>query len=206
MKTLSLLLGVMLVAVCPDQVWAKRINPKPVPPVVYGGVRYEAPRGNGRVGEVEAFDVKTGKKLWDAVIYTVTIYPWLKNVQWVYISKMAIQGNALLVTNETGEQYILDLKTKTVSKGGLSARAVSWVGTSVLVLGVVLIVVGALVWLVECLDLPLACLPACVRMREKGWPFFFSGLTCIVVSIVFTVLLDLVAWLWGTVVTFLLYR
>jgi len=97
--------------------WAKRSGPKQVSPVIYDGVRYAAPNANGRQGMVEALDQKTGAKLWDKVIYTVKIDPNLEeDVQWVFISALSIRDGKLLVINEKGDQYALDLKTKKIDK------------------------------------------------------------------------------------------
>ncbi len=65
------------------------------------------------------------------------------------------------------------------------------IGKWILILGVVLIVVGTAVWLVERLGLPLGHLPGDLRMRGEGWSFSFPIVTCIVVSLVLTVLLNL---------------
>ncbi len=70
------------------------------------------------------------------------------------------------------------------------------IGKWILVFGVVLVVVGAVVWLAESLGLPLGRLPGDIRMRGEGWSFYFPVVTCIVVSIVLTVLLNLAAWFW----------
>ena len=64
------------------------------------------------------------------------------------------------------------------------------IGKWILIFGVVLVVVGALVWLVESLGLPLGRLPGDIRMRGEGWSFSFPIVTCIIVSIVLTVLLN----------------
>ena len=86
-------------------------------PVVHDGVKYLAPNANGREGKVEARSEKTGEKLWDAVIYTVTIDPNLEqDVQWVFITELAVRDGKLLVTNEKGERYVVDLKTRKVEK------------------------------------------------------------------------------------------
>jgi hypothetical protein len=117
MKKISMLLCLLLTALIAGQAWAKRAAPKPVAPVVHEGVKYAAPNENGREGKIEARDEKTGKKLWDAVIYTIKIDPNLEeDVQWVFIAKLAIQKNALAVTDEKNEKYLLDLKTKKVEK------------------------------------------------------------------------------------------
>jgi ABC-type branched-subunit amino acid transport system permease subunit len=64
------------------------------------------------------------------------------------------------------------------------------IGKWILIFGVVLVVVGAVVWLVESLGLPLGRLPGDIRMRG----FYFPIVTCIIASIVLTVLLNLLLW------------
>jgi hypothetical protein len=88
-----------------------------VAPVVHQGVKYVAPNDNGRQGRIEARNEKTGEKLWDAVIYTVKIDPNLEeDVQWVFISALELRDNTLVITNEKGDRYLLDLTTRKVKK------------------------------------------------------------------------------------------
>jgi hypothetical protein len=68
------------------------------------------------------------------------------------------------------------------------------IGKWMLILGVVLVVVGTVVWLVESLGLPLGRLPGDVRMRGEGWSFHLPIMTCIIVSVVLTVMLNLLLW------------
>ena len=68
------------------------------------------------------------------------------------------------------------------------------IGKWILILGVVLVAVGAVVRLIETLGLPLGRLPGDIRMRGEGWSFHFPIVTCIVVSVVLTVLLNLLFW------------
>jgi hypothetical protein len=68
------------------------------------------------------------------------------------------------------------------------------IGKGILVFGVVLIVVGAVVWLLESLGLPLGRLPGDIRARGEGWSFSVPVVTCILVSVVLTVLLNLFLW------------
>jgi ribose/xylose/arabinose/galactoside ABC-type transport system permease subunit len=70
------------------------------------------------------------------------------------------------------------------------------IGKWILIFGVVLVVVGVAVWLIESLGLPLGRLPGDIQMRGKGWFFSFPIVTCIVVSIVLTVVLNLLFWFW----------
>ena len=70
------------------------------------------------------------------------------------------------------------------------------IGKWILIFGVVLILVGAVLWLVESLGLPLGRLPGDIRMRGEGWAFSFPSVTCIVVGIGLTVPLNLFFWFW----------
>lgn len=70
------------------------------------------------------------------------------------------------------------------------------IGKWILIFGVVLILLGAVVWLVETLGLLLGRLPGDIRMRGEGWSFSFPIVTCIAVSIGLTVLLNLLFWFW----------
>jgi hypothetical protein len=115
MKAFSTVLCLALTAALTCDAWAKRSGPKQVAPVIHDGVKYVAPNLNRREGKVEALDPKTGEKLWDKLIYTVKIDPNLEqDVQWVFITALSIRDGKLLVTNEKGDQYTLDLKTKEV--------------------------------------------------------------------------------------------
>lgn len=70
------------------------------------------------------------------------------------------------------------------------------IGKWILVFGVLLVAVGAVVWLIESLGLPLGRLPGDIRVRGEGWSFFFPIVTCIIISIVLTVLLNAALWFW----------
>lgn len=75
--------------------------------------------------------------------------------------------------------------------GGGRLRGGDMISKWIVLFGVLLIVVGAVVWLVERLGLPLGHLPGDLRMRGEGWSFSFPIVTCVVVSLVLTVLLNL---------------
>jgi hypothetical protein len=94
---------------------AKRMAPKEVKPVVVKEVEYTAP--TDAMGFVVATDVKTKKELWREKIYTVTYIPGLEtDIQDVFISELAVDGNVLVITDEKGTRYALDLATRKVSK------------------------------------------------------------------------------------------
>ncbi len=117
MGRLGIALCVLVLSMTASEVWAKRAAPKPVSPVSHDGVRYAAPNLDGTEGKIEARSESSGKMLWEVVIYRIKIDPHLeKDVQWVFITKLAIQQNKLHVANEKNEEYTLDLATRKVEK------------------------------------------------------------------------------------------
>ena len=110
-------------AISPNEQRAKRSAPAEVKPVVYQGIRYTAPHwvnANGQRiagGYVEAFDVKTNKKRWRLRVYEIRYDPQLeKDVQDVFITSLAIEKEMLVVVNQRGERYDVDLKSRKVTK------------------------------------------------------------------------------------------
>jgi len=98
---------------------AKRAAPVKVEPVIYEGIRYVAPNDNGRRGYIEAWDVQTNKKLWELTIFTNGLKPGLEeDVQWVFINKLTIRDEMLMVTSERGATYQVDLRTKAITQWG----------------------------------------------------------------------------------------
>lgn len=94
---------------------AKRSAPKLVSPVVAKSVAYSAP--HEQMGFVVATDSSSGKELWRVRIYTVSFDPALeRDVQDVFITSLALRQGGLLITNERGDTYTLDLATREVAK------------------------------------------------------------------------------------------
>jgi hypothetical protein len=100
---------------------AKRVGPPRVPPVTVDGVRYEAlhwgrERDLGQNGgHVRAVDPATGRELWVARIYRVVYAPGMEtDVQDRFIRTLEPTdgGRALLVTDERGRTYRLDLASR----------------------------------------------------------------------------------------------
>lgn len=114
MKTRTQIVTAMTLAVLsflwPVSVYAKRNAPAPVPPVVWQGVEYRAPLDIDDVGHVQAFELSSGRKLWETKVYHVWIFPLLED-QWVFISGLQMQDGKLLVRNEQGKSYTVDPKT-----------------------------------------------------------------------------------------------
>jgi hypothetical protein len=102
---------------CPPCVFAKRTAAPKVEPIVYEGVRFTAPNDNGRRAYIQAWDIQTGKKLWEVTVFRNFIQPWMEEcVQWVFIKEIRIVNGKLIVLAERDRVYSVDLKTRAVRK------------------------------------------------------------------------------------------
>jgi len=98
---------------------AKRTAPVKVEPVIHETVRYVVPNDDGRRAYIQAWDIKTNKKLWELTVFTNRIDPKLEaDVQSVFINKLTIRDEMLVVTSERGATYQVDLRTKAVTQWG----------------------------------------------------------------------------------------
>src|SRR6266513_2139642 len=105
---------------------AKRAASAKVEPVIYEGVRYVVPNDDGRRAYIEAWDVRTNKKLWDLTVFTNRIDPKLEeDVQWVFIKTLSAQDGTLIVTSERGKTYRVDLKTRAVTQSERPSTALA---------------------------------------------------------------------------------
>jgi len=96
---------------------AKRGPAPPVNPVVIGSISYSAPPDPEHMGYVIATDMPSGKELWRQRIYRIVLNPFVEaDVQWVFITSLVRQGNTLIVTDERGRRFTLDLKTRKVTE------------------------------------------------------------------------------------------
>ena len=108
------LMIILFVAIEPTS--AKRAAPPPVAPVVYKGITYTAPNQNGRAAYVVASD-STGKELFRVKVFDVEIDPKLEeDVQWVFITELRLRGESLLVKDEKGRRFAIDLSTHAVKR------------------------------------------------------------------------------------------
>src|SRR5437588_12316385 len=114
MMRLTVVLSAM--AFLPYFALAKRSAPPRVEPAIHDSIRYIAPNDDGRRAYIEAWDVRTNKKLWDLTIFVNRIDPKLEeDIQWVFIKALRVQDGALIVTPERGKTYQVDLKTRAVT-------------------------------------------------------------------------------------------
>jgi hypothetical protein len=100
----------------PEPVRAKRRAPAEVKAVIQDGVRYVVPhfgalhgkKQNG--GYVQARRADSDELLWDRMVYSVSYDEKLeRDAQDVFITGLTLKGGALLVENELGETFEMDL-------------------------------------------------------------------------------------------------
>jgi hypothetical protein len=96
---------------------AKRVPPRPVPPIVADGIRYSA-EGDGKDSYVVATDEASEKTLWKANVFHTRMRFWRgeEDNQWLFISDLKLAGNSLLVRDEKNRCYSIYLNTKRVNK------------------------------------------------------------------------------------------
>lgn len=122
---------VLLTIILASNSEAKRLPPTEVNPVEKDGIQYRAPHWgvtegrNQNGGYIEAWDVKRHKRLWGIQVYKSEINPAKeRDVQDVFITTLAFQGIELLVRNERGEVYSVDVMKRKVKKvAGASSSA-----------------------------------------------------------------------------------
>lgn len=116
MVTVVSVTAVIALALAPFA-FAKRTAPAKVQPVVYDGVRYVAPNDDGSRGYIQAWEIKTNRKLWDLTVFTNRLDPKLEqDVQWVFVKSLSVRDGKLIVTSERGNTYDVDLNTKVVTQ------------------------------------------------------------------------------------------
>lgn len=90
--------------------------PKPVAPVVSGGIRYSA-EGDGRDQYVAAADASSGNVLWRVKVFHTHIKFWVEeDVQWVFITNLKLVGNSLFVRDEMSRCYSVVLTKRHVKR------------------------------------------------------------------------------------------
>jgi hypothetical protein len=96
---------------------AKRAEPAIVTPITYKNIKISAPNTVEDMGFIEARDIKSEKLLWKKKIYSVWIIPFIEtDVQWVFITELKIETDKLIISNEKGHKYSLNLKTLKLRK------------------------------------------------------------------------------------------
>jgi len=94
---------------------AKRSVPQAVDPVTVDSVTYTAPAT--AMGFVVASDTSSGRELWRQRIYQIHVDPSReRDVQDVFITSLTLRSGSLVIANEHGERYVLDLSTRKVTR------------------------------------------------------------------------------------------
>ena len=106
-------LCLIFICLVPLTAHSKRIAPAKVTPVIYDGVRYEAPAIP--MGYILAYNATTGKLLWEKKLYEVQYNPKFEtDVQDVFIKELKIEkGDAdyfLVAIDEQERLYRLDIR------------------------------------------------------------------------------------------------
>ena len=101
-----------------------RPPPPRVPPVTHEGVRYEQVKDATRLGlsqvtgHLAAYDEASGERLWVLKVYDHRPSEALESdVQEVYFKSLELRpgGRELVVTNEAGARFVVDLRARTVA-------------------------------------------------------------------------------------------
>jgi hypothetical protein len=104
--------------------------------VEYKGIRYVAPNDNGEVAYLQVWDASQNRLLYTVNVFRNPINPNLeRDVQHVYIIKLAVANNILVVTDERGRSHYFDInngiknKDKKKKPGGKKKvlHGISWV-------------------------------------------------------------------------------
>ena len=129
MKKFMIYVIALLVVSIATTALAKRIEPKPVPPIIKDGIEYSAP--SAHMGFVVAKWIKTNRQIWSKQIYVVKYeykYGLEEDAQRCFIKSLKLEGNQLIITNEEGSTFSLDidtLQTKTI-KGSNVIDHTNW--------------------------------------------------------------------------------
>ena len=112
---LTVIFGLISFMLC-SFVYAKRISlvkkitsPR-IESLIYRGIKFVAPNTVKEMGYVQAWDVGTAKKVWEKKVYSVFINPFLvDDVQWVFIISLNVEEGKLVVVDEKGREYKIDI-------------------------------------------------------------------------------------------------
>ena len=91
---------------------AKRLAPKPVVPIVKEGIEYSV--SNEKMGFVTARWLNTGKTIWSKQIYIIKfdyLHGLEGDVQDCFINSLKLKGNRLVIENERGSVFELDIES-----------------------------------------------------------------------------------------------
>ncbi len=115
------LFPIILILTFTPSLFAKRSAPGEISPLVYNGIKYIIHHWGASIkkkqngGFIEAFDLKKRQRLWLLRVYEIEYNSKIeKDIQDIFITKIEIKKNKLIVRNEKNDIFIVDLKTKRV--------------------------------------------------------------------------------------------
>ncbi|MDP2905352.1 MAG: hypothetical protein Q8O22_03515 [Candidatus Omnitrophota bacterium] len=98
---------------------AKRGIPPGLSPVIYKGIKFIASHWpkhekiNGKkidIWYVEGWNVEKNSKVWEKEVYRISIDNFLEyDVQMVFITSLSIEKDKLVIVNERGKKYQVDI-------------------------------------------------------------------------------------------------
>ncbi|HEX4044943.1 MAG TPA: hypothetical protein VHZ76_04685 [Gammaproteobacteria bacterium] len=116
MKLINKFYGLLLIfciLLLSSNSFAKRVPPPVVPAITHQGISYSAAYAKG--GIIEAHDIKTKQLLWKAQVYRVQYKPALEtDVQDIFITRMTLNKDRLLITDEKNRHYSVNIHTHRV--------------------------------------------------------------------------------------------
>jgi outer membrane protein assembly factor BamB len=110
---LAIISGLILLPFC-SFVYAKKISfgnasPK-IAPLIYKGIKFIISNTikDNKVGYVQAWDLKTGKKVWEKKVYSVVKIPFFLEED-IFIISLSIEDGRLVVVSSDGREYKIDI-------------------------------------------------------------------------------------------------
>ncbi len=97
---------------------AKRASPKEIEPIIQNQIKYTIPRWGEKQngGYIEAYDSRTNDLLWKLKVYTIKYNKNLENdVQDIFINRIEISNDELIIWNEVNDKFIVNLKTRKIT-------------------------------------------------------------------------------------------
>ena len=113
----KLLILIIICFVCTSNVFAKRVGPKEMNPIIKNQIKYTVPHWgdeqNG--GYIEAHNNPTNDLLWRLKVYSIKYNENIEgDVQDIFINKIEINNNELTIWNEVNDKFIVDIETKEI--------------------------------------------------------------------------------------------
>jgi hypothetical protein len=110
---LTVISGLILLSFC-NFVYAKKMSfgnaSSKVAPLIYKGIKFTASNNakDGKAGYVQAWDVQTGKQVWEKKVYSVVKIPFFFE-QDIFIISLSVEDGKLAVVSDDGREYKIDI-------------------------------------------------------------------------------------------------